>query len=82
MFHFRSMCIKGLVIVIESTVQIAHKLLQMDQKYLLCYKLSQDHLELLFNAIRRTSEYLFLWNDTSYFLSLIKFTLFSGLVKF
>ena len=47
------MCIKGLVIAIESTVQIARKLLQMDQKYLLCYKLSQDHLELLFNAIRR-----------------------------
>ncbi|XP_050399434.1 uncharacterized protein LOC130010914 [Patella vulgata] len=46
------MCGKGLIIAIESTLTIAHQVLG-NQKYLLCYKLSQDHLELFFNAIRR-----------------------------
>ena len=46
------MFLKGFIIAIESTLAVAHQVLK-DQKYLLCYKLSQDHLELFFNAIRR-----------------------------
>ncbi|KAF0719484.1 THAP domain-containing protein 9, partial [Aphis craccivora] len=45
----------GFIVTMTSTLEIAHKLLGRSQsplKYILTYKMSQDHLELFFGCIR------------------------------
>lgn len=45
---------------IEVTLAMAQQLLEPGhQKYLCLYRLSQDHLELFFNAIRRSGRFVF-----------------------
>jgi len=51
----RKTCIVGFLTNIESLIGLAEKLLP-EQRYLLTYKLSQDHLELFFNSVRRSSK--------------------------
>jgi len=49
------MFILGFILTMSSTIQIAYKLLYRSQsplKFLLTYKISQDHLELFFCCIR------------------------------
>ena len=51
------MCVKGLVIAIDSVLGLSKGLLENQDKFL-TYRCSQDHLELFFNAVRRTGEKL------------------------
>jgi len=46
------MCVTGLVVAIDSLIGLAEDIFP-EQRFLLTYKLSQDHLELFFNAVRR-----------------------------
>lgn len=58
----RKTCVWGFAFTLQSTMLLCHELLTRDfctYKYVLTYKLSQDHLELLFNKIRRR----FGWNN-------------------
>jgi len=48
-------CIVSFLTNIGSLIGLAEKLLP-EQRYLLTYKLSDDHLELLFNSERRSSK--------------------------
>ena len=48
---FRNMCVTGLVVAIYSLIGLAGDIFP-EQHFLLTYKLSQDHLELFFNAVR------------------------------
>ena len=53
--HRRKTFILGFVITIKSTVEMAKKMLTMEEmpfKYVLTYRYSQDHIELLFSCIR------------------------------
>jgi hypothetical protein len=50
------MCVRGLVISIESTILLAREIVNSGH-YLLTYKTSQDHLELFFNGIRQSGQY-------------------------
>ena len=52
----RKICVLGFVFNIDSLLQLASELIvgpSAPMRYLLTYKFSQDHLELLFSAIRR-----------------------------
>lgn len=46
------MAITGFVVTIDSLLLMVPELLQ-HQSYILTYKFCQDHLELMFNAVRR-----------------------------
>jgi len=51
----RKMFILGFIVTMSSTIQIAYKLLYRSQsplKFILTYKMSQDHLEIFFGCIR------------------------------
>ena len=48
---YRHMCVTGIVTAIDTMEMMISELLQQ-QKFMLMYKFSQDHLELFFNAIR------------------------------
>jgi len=51
----RKMFIVGFIVTMSSTLQVAYKLLYRSQspfKFVLTYKMSQDHLELFFGYIR------------------------------
>jgi hypothetical protein len=53
--HRRKTFILGFVITIKSTIEMAKQMLTLPQdpfKYVLTYKYSQDHIELLFSCIR------------------------------
>ena len=55
LFHGRRTFIVGLTVCSQSIIKIADRLLSRQNnpfKYILTYKLSQDHLELLFSCIR------------------------------
>jgi len=51
----RKMFILGFIVTMSSTIQIAYKLLYRSQsplKFILTYKISQDHLEIFFGCVR------------------------------
>ena len=50
-FFCRYLSVNGFVINIDTLMQMIPELLQV-QRYVLTYRFSQDHLELLFNSIR------------------------------
>ena len=53
--HRRKTFVLGLIVAAKSLQNLAHELLTKENdpfKYILAYKLSQDHLELLFSCIR------------------------------
>ena len=58
---FRHVCITGFVCGIDTTLGFVDQLLKTSvQKYLLMYRVLQDHLELFFNAIRRFGMYIYM----------------------
>ncbi|GFS26498.1 THAP domain-containing protein 9 [Elysia marginata] len=66
----------GFVVTLTSTKRIAERLLRNGYKFLLTYRLSQDHLETLFSRIRRKGG----WNNNPNTLQ-FKFALRSLLMK-
>ena len=58
--YFRSVCIKGFLSGIDAVFALLEKLITPGvQDYICMYRLSQDHLELFFNAVRRSGEFRF-----------------------
>jgi hypothetical protein len=57
------MCITGFVGAIDALTVMVPELLK-HQEYILTYKFSQDHLELLFNGIRRAGMLLVMLDMT------------------
>lgn len=55
---YRHLSVTGFVINIDTAMQMIPELLET-QQYVLMYKCSQDHLELLFNTIRAAGMNLF-----------------------
>lgn len=53
---FRGTFILGLCLDIESVCGLAEVMLGQGLDYLMCYKFSQDHLELFFSAVRQCGE--------------------------
>ena len=49
--NFRYLSVMGFVINIDTLMRMIPQLLE-EQQYVLTYRFSQDHLELLFNSIR------------------------------
>ena len=52
--HKRKTFILGFVVTIKSTIEMADEMFSLSHpfKYILTYKFSQDHIELLFSCIR------------------------------
>lgn len=61
--HCRCVCIKVLLTGIDATFGMYEKLIiSGSQKYICMYRLSQDHLELFFNAVRQNGESIWGYN--------------------